>query len=703
MYLHEAKNRKIEDVHKLQILYKDEYWREGIGQYIEVEEIEFYWWEKDPTMPPGIEKLKKLERIYFKYCQFTQIPEILAKLKQLKVLSFRLKCNLVLLPTWISNFTELEVLNLNENKIRELPLSIGALTKLKELHLYYNKLEELPKEFFQLQQLKILDLARNRLQKLPAFLGKFTQLEQFFVNSNALKQIPLSLKACTKMEIFHWHKNEIPAQRIIHILFHYPDLIIKKNYKKENLELANLAQAARQLNPEGGLLDQIIQLYLNQADKIQDLSDEILLKISRLRDRSNTARRAVQTLAKKHRDTLKKQAINKSSKIVISGKTNLKKAQIAEGLKTLKIHYQRKLNTETTHLVLGPANTLKIEEIEEILARKIIVLEEADFLQIYNDLTTPYLIEGAKEDPNQLQNIGALLLSKDESNHAIALEMIKSGGLPKDLITDLFIFYAFIANKKDRQKARKTLLLYGSEKLKTALRKKYQKLSSRSTDSLYDFTRDTELIQWKINQFVFLQLSYWYLHNQKNNLIADTFEQAPKEIAESFILQVFKKWSLPYKSLSWPWHLDFEQLGVHSYKLDYLESFLLALHEWSQYKIKKFPKGISKLQNLKILNLQFDMSSLDHEPPEEVFQLTKLKELNLHKSKIKYLPKELGNLKELETLNLSNNQLEEFPEAIFKLKKLKNIFLNKAFSPKLQTEQSIQKLKAQFPNAKIVT
>jgi E3 ubiquitin-protein ligase LRSAM1 len=57
----------------------------------------------------------------------------------------------------------LQVLNLNDNKLKKLPDQIGALTQLKELFLSKNILEKLPSTISRLTKLQILDISHNLL------------------------------------------------------------------------------------------------------------------------------------------------------------------------------------------------------------------------------------------------------------------------------------------------------------------------------------------------------------------------------------------------------------------------------------------------------------------------------------------------------------------------------------------------------------
>ena len=63
--------------------------------------------------------------------------------------------------------------------------------------------------------------------------------------------------------------------------------------------------------------------------------------------------------------------------------------------------------------------------------------------------------------------------------------------------------------------------------------------------------------------------------------------------------------------------------------------------------------------------------------PENIYQLTKLKELILTNNALKTLPKSIGDLKNLELLTLEGNELYKLPDSIARLKKLKRLYLER--------------------------
>lgn len=55
--------------------------------------------------------------------------------------------------------------------------------------------------------------------------------------------------------------------------------------------------------------------------------------------------------------------------------------------------------------------------------------------------------------------------------------------------------------------------------------------------------------------------------------------------------------------------------------------------------------------------------------PLELFNIVKLKKLNLGNNKIQILPKEISKLSELQYLNITNNKLSYLPKSLFFLNK----------------------------------
>ena len=90
------------------------------------------------------------------------------------------------LPTSIQRLTKLEKLDLDGNKLTELPAEISDFRELRELSMSNNQLVGLPTSIQRLTKLKKLYLNGNKLTELPAEISDFRELRELSVIRNPL-------------------------------------------------------------------------------------------------------------------------------------------------------------------------------------------------------------------------------------------------------------------------------------------------------------------------------------------------------------------------------------------------------------------------------------------------------------------------------------------------------------------------------------
>ena len=90
----------------------------------------------------------------------------------------------------------------------------------------------------------------------------------------------------------------------------------------------------------------------------------------------------------------------------------------------------------------------------------------------------------------------------------------------------------------------------------------------------------------------------------------------------------------------------------------------------SSNKLVAFPEAVLTLQNLEILN--FDQNGLS-ELPQEIQQLVRLKELRLEGNKFEAVPQAVLGLVDLEVLRMDSNKIAEIPQEIRGLQNLKEL------------------------------
>lgn len=96
------------------------------------------------------------------------------------------------IPDSLRALPAIELLDLLDNDIEELPTWIGELSTLKGLGLTGNKLRTLPDEVGSLRNLKLLWLLWNQLEELPETLRSLP-LEQITLDGNPKLDLPESI------------------------------------------------------------------------------------------------------------------------------------------------------------------------------------------------------------------------------------------------------------------------------------------------------------------------------------------------------------------------------------------------------------------------------------------------------------------------------------------------------------------------------
>jgi len=146
--------------------------------YGELDGLEEAYWVGLPRDRLTLLGLKELD---LSWHNLSELPEQLQYLKQLKCLRVQ-KCRdglqppfyqnadgpnaLEEIPDWIGEFSKLEELDLENNKITEVPSSVARLTSLRRLNLAHNRIMFVAPQLVNLKNLRVLRLQKNKISVL---------------------------------------------------------------------------------------------------------------------------------------------------------------------------------------------------------------------------------------------------------------------------------------------------------------------------------------------------------------------------------------------------------------------------------------------------------------------------------------------------------------------------------------------------------
>ncbi|XP_074048941.1 leucine-rich repeat and death domain-containing protein 1 isoform X5 [Macrotis lagotis] len=108
-------------------------------------------------------------------------------------------------PDELSILTELEILDISYNSIKELPKNIGELSKLVHFNASNNLISVLPLSFGFLNKLKHLNMSGNHLTELPNGLNNLSSLREINFDENPLIKPP----------------HEVCKGKVLNIIGHY--------------------------------------------------------------------------------------------------------------------------------------------------------------------------------------------------------------------------------------------------------------------------------------------------------------------------------------------------------------------------------------------------------------------------------------------------------------------------------------------------
>lgn len=116
------------------------------------------------------------------------------------------------IPPEIGELAELvDIVDLSNNKLSDVPVEIGLLKKLERLDLNNNRFKVVPTRIYDLVGLKNLQLRMNQLANLDPKIALLRELNVLILDENQLTDIPLQIKNLEKLEYLSLSNNCLRA------------------------------------------------------------------------------------------------------------------------------------------------------------------------------------------------------------------------------------------------------------------------------------------------------------------------------------------------------------------------------------------------------------------------------------------------------------------------------------------------------------
>ncbi|KAG7306396.1 hypothetical protein JYU34_009026 [Plutella xylostella] len=142
------------------------------------------------SLPPGLGYLVRLLQLDLSHNQLEELPPDIVNLRDLKKLLLA-ENKLTFLPA-MGELRKMEYLDANHNNIAELPDFLGC-TALKEIYIANNEIKKITEDFCdQMQHLNVLNIRDNKIEELPENISLLQTLKRLDMSNNNLTNISVT-------------------------------------------------------------------------------------------------------------------------------------------------------------------------------------------------------------------------------------------------------------------------------------------------------------------------------------------------------------------------------------------------------------------------------------------------------------------------------------------------------------------------------
>lgn len=395
--------------------------------------------------PVGLFALKNLRILRIRHCGLKSVPAAIGKLKHLDELDLSHNA-ITKLPAGIGNLDRLSALNVSHNRLSTLPATLSRCLTLRELDISGNCFSRCPQVALRAPWLARLRMAGNQLQKLPAALGNCNQLQELDLSHNALVSLPTAigkLVKLRKLDLSHNNLRRLPAA--LSKLPWLEDIDVSGNptlpQPIDLLALPALKRLRGFTAPEktdmpGELVDtcnlhklppawrRLLWQWREGAAAV----DWLTLPAADLSKLLNLSWPELTAAIRTYLYELRPAQLATGAVITPLGECLVRHHDIEARLHQQGIQWREKVDKTTTHLLLGAAPI----QLPVLKNRPYIFIGERELLKCLDRIEGRYL--ALDPPPEKLDMLRRLLTSGQRQQVLLAIQMLKGGGMPEELL-----------------------------------------------------------------------------------------------------------------------------------------------------------------------------------------------------------------------------------------------------------------------------
>ncbi|XP_049584143.1 leucine-rich repeat-containing protein 58 [Syngnathus scovelli] len=182
------------------------------------------------TLPSSVTHFSNLQLLDISNNRLSAIGEDITRLAQLRTLIAKNNClNEFSLPKGFGSM-QLEVVNFSGNRFEEIPLQFTKLRRLQSLSLGGNRLKSIPAEIENLTSLELLYLGGNFISAIPVEVANLPYLSYLVLCDNRIQSVPPQLTRLHSLRSLSLHNNLLTyLPREILSLVHLQELSLRGN------------------------------------------------------------------------------------------------------------------------------------------------------------------------------------------------------------------------------------------------------------------------------------------------------------------------------------------------------------------------------------------------------------------------------------------------------------------------------------------